>query len=200
MFSKRALLTNIKDTDDPIDVYSSGGAIHCDTNGTIENIGDVYLHKNGLANNLSYAKVWDKHQITYNGIGEFFTVHNPYKRIYFMKSKRGMYYQNCNPNGKKGKVTFVQTVKNNYKGLTKQDIKDTEEAQSAYNMVVQPSVADFERMVRVNILSPLPPLLLQILKMIICFVHNVGSLRSKAVRHWTDTVVSNYVTIPGKIK
>ena len=57
MFSNRALLENIKDADKPIDVYSRGGATHCNTSGTLKNIGEVYLHKNGLSNILSYAKI-----------------------------------------------------------------------------------------------------------------------------------------------
>ena len=55
MFIHRALLSNIKDADEPIDVYSSWGANHCDTKGTLENIGDVYMHESGLENILSYA-------------------------------------------------------------------------------------------------------------------------------------------------
>ena len=53
MFSNRALLAKIKASDKTIDIYSSSGATHCNTSGTLNNIGDVYLHKNGLANILS---------------------------------------------------------------------------------------------------------------------------------------------------
>ena len=48
MFSNHALLANIKDADEHIDIYSSGGATHCSTAGTLKNIGEVYLHENGL--------------------------------------------------------------------------------------------------------------------------------------------------------
>ena len=57
MFRNRDLLANIEDANDPIDVYSGGGATHCIKAGTLKNIGEVYLHKNGLENILSYAKV-----------------------------------------------------------------------------------------------------------------------------------------------
>ena len=66
MFKNCALLANIQDADEPINVYSSGGVTHCIKAGTLKNIGEVYLHKNGLANILYYAKVRDKHNITYN--------------------------------------------------------------------------------------------------------------------------------------
>ena len=46
IFSNRALLENLKDVDDPIDIYLSGGATHCSTAGTLKNIGEVYLHEN----------------------------------------------------------------------------------------------------------------------------------------------------------
>ena len=82
MFSNLSLLANIQDADKPIDVYSSRDATHCSKAGTLNNIGEVYLHKNGLANILSYAKVRDTHNIIYNGVQENFTVHTPYKRIH----------------------------------------------------------------------------------------------------------------------
>ena len=83
MSSNHTLLSNVKDTDKRIDVYSSGGATHCSTAGTLKNIGEVYLHKNGLENILSYAKVKYKHNITYDDVGGIFTVHTPYKWINF---------------------------------------------------------------------------------------------------------------------
>ena len=83
MFINRSLLANIQDSDEPIDVYSSGGATHCRNSGSLKNIGKIYLHRNRLANILSYAKVRDKHKITYNYVQDIFTVHTPYKWIHF---------------------------------------------------------------------------------------------------------------------
>ena len=111
MFSNRALLLNIQDADDPIDVHSSGGATHCSRAGTLKNIGEVYLNGNRLANILSYAKVKDKHNITYNDVQAILTIHTPYKWIHFRISKREVYYHSCKPNVKKRDVTFVHTVK-----------------------------------------------------------------------------------------
>ena len=83
MFRNRALLANIQGADEPIDVYLSGGETHCIKAGTLNNIIEVYLHKNGLANIISYAKVRYNHNITYNDVQDIFTVHTPYKRIHF---------------------------------------------------------------------------------------------------------------------
>ena len=55
----------------------------------MNNIGEVYLHENGLANILSCVKVRDKHNITYNVVQEIFTVHKPYKQIHLQKRKGG---------------------------------------------------------------------------------------------------------------
>ena len=118
MFSNHSLHENIQDSDKPIDVYSSGGATHCRNSGTLKNIGEVYLHKNRLANILSYAKVRDRHNITYNDVQDIFTVHTPYKRIHLQRSKIGLYYHNCKPKGKKSDVTFVHTVEKNKQGFT----------------------------------------------------------------------------------
>ena len=43
MFSNHTLLSNARDSDDPIDVYLIGGANHCSTAGTLNNIREVYL-------------------------------------------------------------------------------------------------------------------------------------------------------------
>ena len=65
------------------------------------------------ANILSYVKVKDRHKITYDDMRDIFTVHTPYKRIHFRRSKGGIYYHNCKPNGKKREATFMQTVQEN---------------------------------------------------------------------------------------
>ena len=88
MFSNRALLTNIQDSNKPIDVYSIGGANHCRKAGTLKNTREVYFHENGLGNILAYAKVRYKHNITYNDIQDIFIIHTPYKQIFFEESKR----------------------------------------------------------------------------------------------------------------
>ena len=110
MFISRVHIDNIKDIDEPIDVYSVGGATHCRTAGTLKNIREVYLHKNGLENIPSYTKVIYKHNITYDDVRDIFTLHKPYKRIYFQRIKRELYYHNCKLNGKKRDVTFVPTL------------------------------------------------------------------------------------------
>ena len=110
MFSNRSLLANIEAAKKPIYVYSNGGVTHSNTAGTLENIGDVYLYKNGLANILSYAKVKDRHNITYNEVMDIFTIHVTYKHIHFRRSKRELYYHKRKPNRKKRGVTFVLTV------------------------------------------------------------------------------------------
>ena len=97
MFSNRALLANIKDADKPIDVYSRVGTTHCSMAEILDNTGEVYLHKNGLANILSYAKVKDRHNITYDDVRDVFTVHTPYKRIHFWGGGGGYIIITVNP-------------------------------------------------------------------------------------------------------
>ena len=91
---------------------------------TLKNIGEVYLHENGLANILCYTKVKDKRNMTYNDMGEILAVHKPYKLINFWKSKREIYYHNCKPNGKKRDVTLVRTVDENKECFTNLEIQD----------------------------------------------------------------------------
>ena len=141
MFSNRTLLENIKAADKPIGVSLSVGATNCDTDGTLNNIGDVYLHENGLADILSHAKVKDRHNIMYDDVRDFFTVHIPYKRIHFRGIKRELYYKNCKPNGKKRDITFVKNVQAIWEESTKREIKYAEKTRYAYNQSI---FADFK--------------------------------------------------------
>ena len=89
MFSNRALLENIQDSDEPIYVYLSGGATHCSRAVTPKNIGDVYLHQNRLSNILSCVKVKHKHNITYDDMGKILPSIHPINRSNFEGKKRG---------------------------------------------------------------------------------------------------------------
>ena len=160
MFSNRVLLANIKAVGEPIDIYSSGGATHCDTAGTLKNIGNIYLHENGLVIIMSYTKVTDRRNIMYDDVRDIFTVHASYKRIHIRSSKRGLHYHNCKPNGKKHDVPFVKTAQENCERFTNREIKDVEKAR--YIMVGRPSAADFERMVRENMLNKYPIIVINI--------------------------------------
>ena len=182
IFSNRYLLTNVLDADEPINVYSSGGATHCSKTGTLKNIREVYLHENGLANILSYAKVRDNHNIAYNDVQDIFTIHTPYKQISFQRIKMGLYYHTCKPNDKMRDFTLVHTVEENKQGFTNREIRDSEKARSAYNMVGLPSAADFERMVRGNLLKHFPIILPDIKDAHTIFGPDISSLRSKTVR------------------
>ena len=66
-------------------------------------------------------------------------------------------------------------------------------------MVGRPSAADFKRMVHVNILKNLS-ITDKDIRTLTRFFPDVGSLRGKKLRRWTDTVVSDYMAIPESIK
>ena len=67
-------------------------------------------------------------------------------------------------------------------------------------MVGRPSAADFERMVRGNMLKKIPISVTDIKNGHIIFGPNIGSLRGKTVRKKTETVMTDYVEIPKQIK
>ena len=131
---------------------------------------------------------------------EKFTIRTPYKRIHLRSSKRGLYYHNCKPNGEKRDVTFVQTLQENKEAFTKREIKDAEKERSAYNMVGRPSAADFEQMVRGNMLKNCPVSVTDIKNAHTIFGPDVGSLHCKTVRRKSETVMSNYVALTKQTK
>ena len=94
----------------------------------------------------------------------------------------------------------MQTFQENKEGFKKRNIKDAEKSRSEYNMVGHPSAADFERMVRGNMLRKFPITDSVIKNVHTIFGPDVGSLRRKTVRKKTETVTSKYVAIPEQIK
>ena len=83
IFANPALLRDIQEVDDPVNVFSTGGSTHCNFELVTEDFGAVYLHKGVLANILSYALVRDRYRITYCNKKYTVAVHTPVKLPHF---------------------------------------------------------------------------------------------------------------------
>ena len=78
-FYCKALLKNIRTSDNPILVHTNGGQMECTLEGDLPGFGTVYYNHNGIANILSMAVVEARgRRITYDSWeGGIFHVHNP---------------------------------------------------------------------------------------------------------------------------
>jgi hypothetical protein len=128
-------------------VHCNAGKTETDLKGKL---GDITVHHNpkSIANVLSLHSVKQKHQVTYNSwdCNGMFVVHTPKGVVEFKPSERGLHYIDVSKEGDSvrhmlvrietdGKTTssnegfmIKNTVRGNFEGYTKHDIKKAQEA------------------------------------------------------------------------
>ena len=76
----------------------------------------------------------------------------------------------------------MHTVEENKRGITNLEIRDAEKARSAYNLVGHPSAADFEHVVRGNMLKNFSIIVTDIKNSDTIYGPDIGYLRGKSIR------------------
>ena len=102
------LVQNIRLASEPINIHSSGGVRRTDKEASMGDVGTVYYDESGIANILSFAKLREEHEITYDCKNDVFTVHLPTRQVQFRRSKRGVYYFDCRV--ARGDIELLNTV------------------------------------------------------------------------------------------
>ena len=108
MFNNLKLLDKTRDAELEVNVHSSSKSTHCDKRGMLQGFGDVYIHKEGIAQILSFTLNRDiGYRITYDAEKYIFTIHTPIKQLRLRHSRRKLFYHNCLHI--KRTITMVQT-------------------------------------------------------------------------------------------
>jgi hypothetical protein len=90
----------------------------------------------------------------------------------------------------------VNTVRDNYEGFTKHQIKNAARACRLMSMVATPSPRNFQGMVRHNLLKDCPITSDDVNNAHTIFGPDLATIRGKTVCHSPDRVVTDYVEIP----
>ena len=122
LFGNPSLLYNICPAAEPVDVHSSGGTTHCNTEGTLPNFGDILLFKDGLNNTLPFALVRGKYNVSYDYTSDTFTVHTLDKENHFHRSHHGLYYHDYTPGNRE--ISMMHTAEGNAEGFTNCQVTD----------------------------------------------------------------------------
>ena len=77
----------------------------------------------GIANIFSMNKIEKLHRITYDSIDGYCVVHTDKGLVYFHNDDQGLPYIDLYASVYDAATTLVQTVRSNYEGFTKKDIK-----------------------------------------------------------------------------
>ena len=96
------------------------------------------------------------HLITYNSIDGYYVVHTDKGPVCFHKDKQGLPYINIDASVYDAATILVQTVRSNYKGFTKKDIKAAKAARKLQGMIGSPSEKDYGGMVSINMIKNFP--------------------------------------------
>ena len=213
LFSNPNHVANIRPTSKPIRVHCNKGAKLTSAKADFGNI-DVYFDESGIANVLSLFNLGKKHHITYDSHdrGGVFQVHTESGILEFMPTSRGLHALNLreNPEAAFALVNadtpaaepsdapiHVNTVRKNFEGFTKHQIKAADQARRLMGMVATPSPRDFQAMVRHNFLKDCP-VTNDDLKIAdsIYGPRTLAEIRGKTARTKPTRVVTNLVDIP----
>ena len=94
--------------------------------------------------NIFYINDIEKlHRITYNIIDGYYVVHTDKGPVYFQKDEQGLPYIDIDASVYDVATTMVQTVRSNYEGFTKKDIKAAKPGHKLQGMIGSPSEKDY---------------------------------------------------------
>ncbi len=209
------LLTNIRKSQKPIVVHCNVGKMKTDLKGKL---GDMTVHHNlkSIANVLSLHLVKQKHQVTYNSWDRdgVFVVHTPKGVVEFKPSDRGLHYIDISKEGDlvrhmlvhietNDKTTssdegfvMVNTVRGNFEGYTKHNIKKAQEARCLQGMIGNPTECKFVGMVCDKLIANCPVTVRNIQNANWILGPNLAYLKGNTTRTKPEHVRADYVKIP----
>ena len=136
-------------------VSCNAGSIKTNLKGEYGRVEAWYMPK-GIANIFSVNEIDKLHLITYNSIDGYYVVHTNKCSLYFHKDEQGLTYIDLDAYIYDAATTLVQTVRINYEGFTKKDIKAAKAALKLQGMIDSPSEKDYGGMVSNNMIKNCP--------------------------------------------
>ena len=96
------------------------------------------------------------HRITYDSIDGYYVVHTDKGPVCFHKDKQGLPYIDLDTSAYDAATILLHTVRSNYEGFTKKDIKAAKAARKLQGMIGSPSEKDYGGMVSSNMIKNNP--------------------------------------------
>jgi hypothetical protein len=144
VFYNSRLLRNIRKSDRHMDIHCNAGVMSTSLVGDLPGYGEVWFHKNGIANILSLARVNEKYRVTYNSEGgNSFQVWKPDGTAReFHESPGGLYFLDVSA-GWSGETVLVTTVDDKKSKYSQRDYSPAVLARKVHNMIGRPSLRDY---------------------------------------------------------
>ncbi len=147
----------------------------------------VLLHETKQCHRVTYDS-WDQ--------GGVFQVHTDGGIVEFKPSSRGLHYHDVSDPSSNAELMLVNTVRENFKGYTRQDVKRAREARRIQGMIANPTKREFAGMVREKLLTNCPITVRNVDNANQIFGPNLANLWGKTTRAKPDHVIVKYARIP----
>ena len=198
IFCNKDLVSDIRDVDDSMNLYTNGGVLHTTKKATIPQWGEAWLNEDAITNIFSAAEMAAKHRVTYDSEKEdAYIVHLPNKQVKFTKTSSGLYV--FKPNIKKTGVQLLNTVAENKSFYTQRQFERAKRARDLYNSLGTPSIGDFKAILRMNAIKDNPVTTRDIIIAEKIFGPDIGALKGKTTRRKPAPVVDDYIEIPREL-
>ena len=201
-------VANIRPATNPTKVHCNKGTM--DTTQEAD-FGDtpVYFDARGIANVLSLYQLGQKFKVTYNSTdrGGVFKVFTQAGVVEFKPTSKGLHVLNLKQNPDAAFLLVndadlaygkspVPTVRQNYEGFTKRQIKQATHARRIMGMIGAPTEREYQSLVHDNLLKDCPITNSDIITAHKIFGPDLANLRGKMVRRKPKHVNTDLVDIP----
>jgi hypothetical protein len=118
----------------------------------------VKHNSHGIAIVVSLQETKQRHRVTFDSWdrGGVFQVHTDGKIMEFKPSSRGLHYHDLSDPSSNVELMLVNTVRENFKGYTRQDVERAREARCIQRMIANPTKREFAGMVHEKLLTNRP--------------------------------------------
>jgi hypothetical protein len=124
-----ALLKNIRKSASTVTVHCNAGSASINLEGDLGNM-TVKHNPHSIANVVLLHETKQRHRVTYDSWdrGGVFQVHTDGGIVEFKPSSRGLHYHDVSDPSSNMELMLINTVRENFKGYTRQDVKRAREA------------------------------------------------------------------------
>jgi hypothetical protein len=200
LFCNKKLVTNTRNSDDPLTLHSNGGSMEVSM---MADIGKgkpaVWFSTKAITNILSLKEVIKTYRVTYDSYDEEFVVYRQghgLPNMIFKMHSSGLHYYDP----KRSEFSFVVTVEDNMKSFSKRQIVGAEKARNLYAGLAYPFITDYKWILKSNQIQECPVSYEDAGTTEKIWGPNIAALKGKTTRSTPEPVKSDLVAIPTEIR